>query len=210
MHNDSLLRELTRYFQDFDRYNATLYFLTLTYIDSSKKLLSMESALYRFNNFHQCLLRYLCGTDNIGRAWFRKIEPAVFAFIDEPASKLKPNKPHPPSASSTGYHHHCIIAVHPQHRKKMDSIVQLDRIILKHPHFKDCTGIKSVNLQRLEQTIAGLQKVLDYCTAHVRRNGELFQDMICYPKAKSEFHKWKNIDHWLKGDIEFNRKTSSD
>ena len=154
--NTAYTLSLAQLVENWQERGGTLYLVTFTYKNPPRGTLSLRSAETRFYEALNHLLRYLCGSDRTGRSWFRSIEPAGFAFIDEPASEPKHTKPRNPSAFTADYHHHCIMAIHPHHVERMKILAnECERFdanneappnaprksrtpLTKHPAFESC------------------------------------------------------------------------
>jgi hypothetical protein len=154
---DLVRLSLANYFYDLENKGYKLYHLSITY-RPQKFELSNERVDGCFIQFHtQFLLPRLLGTKNLHHTKNRKIQPIVFAFLDEHDSvKGKFTSCEAPIR----LHHHAIYAVHPDAKTWCDehigestfSILKQDSTPYMSSDLTDCEAMRVLYASKMLET----------------------------------------------------------
>ena len=130
----------------------------------------------------------LCKTRHLELERFRKIEPILFAFLDVPGSKPKHyNSKVVPQQEST-FHHHCILIADDQYVDQLDALTVPAAADSCARKLSEHCNVRTLNVQRVEQSEHALIRVTDYCTYHSRKRTDEYAYQV-FPISKSEFKK---------------------
>lgn len=166
------------------------YFVTTTYNERKDNPLTSTRANKLFKFAHNRLLRYLARSNNIGRSWFREIEPEVHAFLDVPGSKPKHYKSASLPRHESTFHHHCIFLCNERYAPLMDALCEKRCADDFAEKIRAHCQLRTINVQRMLPSPADMEKVTSYCTHYASRFfGKDEWDIMyqVYPKSGFEF-----------------------
>jgi len=173
---------LTGYFEALRRSGHTLYFLTLTYKQEGDQPLKLAGISRAFGfTYVELLRRYVHGC-NFARPKYQPLQPIVFAFPDQPKSKLKRLGVVP--AHKVGLHHHAIVAAVPEVARRLDGSCSRDSLTSL------CPRLLTSDLQRIGPTLDDISNVVCYATAYAfKRLPRADEDyrMLVFPHVE----RWK-------------------
>lgn len=168
MYSDERLREaLVKFFKDIASDDKNIFSLDVTYTVQKERERAAGSINRNFTRLHRRILRYLAGSRNYDRDWFRDIEPIFLCFVDEPGWKRKHQKKElTPSSRDSTLHHHIIIAVSREHTEKFQALVSSkDPISLFQSSRADLSGIREFRFGNVALEDESLRKKIGYVSA---------------------------------------------
>jgi hypothetical protein len=117
-----------------------LFSLDVTYNVTKDGERTAGSINQNLKRLHRRILRYLAGSRNYHRSWFRDIEPKFLCFVDAPGSKRKKQKTKlSPTSRDSTLHHHIIIIADNQHKEKFNALT-----LAQKPHRLLSSGRKGL------------------------------------------------------------------
>lgn len=148
---------LATYFYELETQGYRLYHLSITYKPQNYELTTqrVDSCFMKFHS--QFLLPTALGTKNIHHTKFRKLQPIVFAFLDE----HDPKKSKFVSATSPiRLHHHAIYAIRPETQPWFDnhigestfSILNEENMPFMTSEMKDCEAMRVLYASKMLET----------------------------------------------------------
>ncbi len=181
---------LADYFYQQHKNGKHLFFATTTYKQSDKTTLTPSTAARNLSNFYVALLQQAVHRHNFNRPKYVSHQPAMFSFLDAPASKFK-RKGSParfPEFSSDDFHHHSIIVADDHTRKKLDDFCDYPYLTENLIARKRNAYIKTFHICRIYPDADSIAKCVDYASDFARKQRTHPHDdtMSVFPISSSE------------------------
>lgn len=170
---------LTDYFVALRQAGSQLYFLTLTYKESTDHPLTLATISRGVDDIYVGMLCRYVHRLNFARPKYHPLQPIMLVFPDRSQSKFKLAAR--TSHDIVGLHHHAIVAARPEVAARLDLSCVPNSLTCLSRH------ILTSDIRRIDSTEGDVRRVVDYATSYAfKKLPKADEDnrMLVYPAVE--------------------------